>query len=133
MPRLSDPWFEAEFIGHISEDGRSYRRQGGEIEGAQAVFLYGPCGFGRTDGTHGLIVPFKNPRNAPPVPAAFEPTPRWEMSGSGLEDLSLTPSINCTVDPPEHRAAREAAGLKAGECAPGRQCWHGYITNGEVR
>ncbi len=130
--RLTDSWFEAEFIGHIAEDGRSYRRQGDAIEGAQAVLLYSPCGYGLTDGTHAVIVPFANPRNAPPVPSAFKPTPRWAMTGSGLHDLTLTPSIDCTVEKPEDIAANRAAGLQAGECLPGRRCWHGFITNGDV-
>lgn len=130
--RLTDPWFEAEFIGNIRDDGKGHRRQGDQIEGAQAVFLYSPCGYGMTDGTHGVIVPFANPRNAPAVPAAFEPTPRWQVSGTCLGDLTLTPSIDCTVDPPEHAEARRAAGLEPGECRPGRRCWHGFITNGEV-
>lgn len=128
--KLTDPWFEAEFIGAITET--SFRRLGGSIDGAQGVFLYSPCGYGLTDGTHGLVVAFANPRNAPPVPASFEPLPRWQMSGSGLDDLTLTPSINCQVDPPEHAEARRAAGLQPGECHPGRQCWHGWIANGEV-
>jgi hypothetical protein len=124
--RLVDPWFEAEFIGGITEAGSFHRLP--SIDGAQAVFFYGPCGYGETDGTHAVIVPFANPRNAPPVPAGFVPKYRWQMSGSALHDLSLSPSVNCAVGPgsPEHN-------LKPGECRPGRQCWHGFITNGEVR
>lgn len=129
--KLIDPWFEATFIGGIREDGGAFRRID-SIEGAQAVFLYSPCGYGLTDGTHGVIVPFANPRNASAVPAAFKPTPRWEMSGASLDDLTLTPSIDCTVENPEHAEANRAAGLQPGECRPGRRCWHGFITNGEV-
>lgn len=129
--KLTDPWFEAEFVGHISESG-SFRRQGADINGAQAVLLYGPCCYGQDAGAHGVIVPFANPRNAPPVPANFEPTPRWIMAGSGLHDLTITPSVDCTAEKPEHVEARRAAGFKPGECSRGRMCWHGFITNGEV-
>lgn len=47
----------------------------------------------------------------PNVPPTAEPGPgRWPMSGTGFDDLSLSPSI-----------------LLTSGCA-----WHGYITNGEV-
>lgn len=130
--RLTDPWFEAEFFGQIRADGRAWRRQGAAIEGAQGLFLWCPCGYGALDADgqerypldlslnkgrpHGLLVPFSNPRNAPPVPPDYGPVahdgshPRWTMTGTGLHDLSLTPSI--AVGEPE--------------------CWHGYITKGEV-
>lgn len=129
--KLTDPWFEAEFVGEISPHG-SFRRLP-SIEGAQALFLWSPCAFGNDARAHGLIVPFANPRNAPLVPANFEPKPRWQMAGSGLADLTLAPSIDCTRENPEHVAARRAVGLKPGECSQGHMCWHGYITNGEVR
>jgi hypothetical protein len=62
------------------------------------------------------MIPFANPRNAPAVPADHGPQsklnpdgprPRWIMSGTSLEDLTLTPSIDTG-------------------------CWHEYITLGEV-
>lgn len=130
--RLTDPWFEAEFIGDITETS-TFRRLGGHIQGAQGVFFYGPCGYGREDGTHAIVVAFANPRNAAAVPPGFKPLPRWTITGSSLDDLTLTTSIDCTVEKPEDVAAHRAAGLNAGECAPGRMCWHGFITNGEVR
>ena len=144
---LTDPWFEAEFYGGVFENRpcsetdpscchsvnhltSGYRRQGGNIEGAQGIFLYSPCSFGvdkgietrswRTSyrGAHGLLIPFSNPRNAPNVPDGHGPQsrdgkrrPRWTMSGTGLADLSLTPSV--AVGEPE--------------------CWHGYITSGIAR
>ncbi len=80
--RVTDPWFEAEFIGQVNATSGSHRRQGGEL--------------------------------------------------AGLHDLTLTPSINCQAEKPEHVEALRAAGLKVGECRTGRMCWHGFITNGEV-
>lgn len=130
MARLTDPWFGAEFYGQAAGDG--FTPQGPIIEGAQGLFLWCPCGFTDPryqvpDGgrPHGLIVPFANPRNAPAVPADHGPCssrdrtgprPRWQMSGTGLGDLTLTPSV--------------AVG---GGSAESPECWHGFITNGEVR
>jgi hypothetical protein len=133
MARLTDPWFEAEFYGNA--DSESYRLQGATIEGAQGLFLWCPCGYGKVDvkgkerypldlslnkgRPHGVLVPFANPRNAPTLPPEHGPHsrgdksvhPRWHMEGSSLEDLTLTPSI--AVGDPE--------------------CWHGFITSGEVK
>jgi Family of unknown function (DUF6527) len=136
LPRpLTDPWFEAEFYGGVFENRpcsetdpscchsvnhltSGYKRQGGSIEGAQGIFLYCPCSFGVDKGAHGLLIPFSNPRNAPNVPEGHGPQsrdgkrrPRWTMSGTGLADLSLAPSV--------------AVG--------GPECWHGFITTGIVK
>jgi hypothetical protein len=114
--QLTDPWFEAEFYGNANDRG-GHVRQGSNIEGAQGVVMYCPCCYGRDEGAHGLSIPFANPRNAPPLPANYGPTsrdgwrPRWQMSGTGLHDLTLTPSVDVGTD----------------------SCWHGFITKGEVR
>lgn len=119
--RLTEPWFAAKFIGEIAADSKSYRRLL-SIEGAQGVLFWCPCGYNKPeypiDGPrpHGCLIIFANPRNAPPAPADFGPAsrhdpnvhPRWQMSGSGLDDLTLSPSI-ATNDP---------------------ECWHGYVTAG---
>lgn len=132
MMRLTDTWFEAEFYGGVFENRlctdadccitaqphhhSGYRRQGTEIERAQGLFLWCPCRYG-TDDCHGLLVPFANPRNAPALPNDHGPVardgrhPRWTMTGTGLHDLTLTPSIAVGGSP---------------------ECWHGYITNGAV-
>jgi hypothetical protein len=128
MPRvvtaqLSDPWFAAKFYGQIDAD-RSFRHLP-SIEGAQGLFLWCPCGYGLPefplDGArpHGILVPFRNPRGAPPVPDGHGPIgrddktrPRWEMLGDSLENLSLSPSI--AVGPAE------------------AECWHGHITLGLI-
>ena len=120
--KLTDEWFDAKFYGRISDDGSfSYLES---IEGAQGLFLWCPCGFNNPryrepngGRPHGVLVPFANPRNAPPVPPNHGPMnkeathrPRWTMSGTGLNNLTVVPSI--AVDSPN--------------------CWHGFITNGEV-
>lgn len=38
---------------------------------------------------------------------------RWQVSGTGLGDLTLSPSVDCTASDPN--------------------CWHGFVTNGEIR
>lgn len=119
--RLTDPWFGAEFYGEVGADGH---RGLPSIEGAQGLFLWCPCGYGKAqyplggERPHGVMVPFSNPRNAPALPPDHGPCssqdpnhhPRWSMTGTGLDDLSTQPSV--AVGKP--------------------QCWHGYITNGEV-
>src|SRR5271165_3716463 len=111
LGRLLDPWYEAEFGGNAGPTG-SWRRQGDTIEGAQLVFLWCPCAYGNDARAHGLIIPFRNPRNAPVPEHNFgilsrdgQTKTRWEMSGSGLHDLTLSPSVD-VGDP---------------------SCWHGYI------
>ncbi len=127
--RLTDPWFSAEFYGSVREapEERSFRHQGGAIEGAQGLLLWCPCGFhdpkyrGPEAGRpHLVIVPFSNPRNAPSLPPEHGPTnsnggprPRWTMSGTGLADLTVSPSVLVGT--------------------PGKdECWHGWIQNGVV-
>lgn len=120
MPRLTDPWFEAEFYGQATE--YSYRLQGAELDGAQGLFLWCPCGYGKPaypingPRPHAILVPFANPRNAAALPANHGPVgkdkkrPRWTVSGSGLADLTISPSVD-VGDP---------------------SCWHGHIRVGEV-
>lgn len=56
-------------------------------------------------GDHQVLVWFRDRA----VPETEEPTPRWSVSGTGIEDLTLAPSINV------------------------RGCWHGFVRGGEVR
>lgn len=115
--KLTDPWFEAEFYGDVAADGSRHRR-GVQLDGAQGLFLWCPCSYGNDKRAHGLIVPFANPQGAPACPADHgpinsnpgQPRPPWAMSGTGLQDLTLSPSIDVGAD----------------------HCWHGYITNGEI-
>jgi hypothetical protein len=43
---------------------------------------------------------------------AGRPT-RWQVSGTSLGDLTLSPSVDCTGSDPN--------------------CWHGFVTNGEIK
>ncbi len=100
MPRkITDPEFEASFYVRTSPGFRCIDG----ITGAQGVFFLCPCG------KHTLCIPFKVPQGV----RAENTAPSWEMTGTGLHDLTLSPSINVggTVNDP---------------------CWHGWIQNGEV-
>lgn len=122
---LTDPWYDAKFYGRVGEGGEGYSWYLTSIEGAQGVQLWCPCGYGKPEyplkggRPHAIKVPFANPRNALELPANHGPIsthdpagprPRWQMSGTSLEDLTLSPSI--AVGKPE--------------------CWHGFITKGQV-
>lgn len=65
---------------------------------AQGIRFRCPCGAG-----HALVVWF----DGRGVPADEIPTPRWQVSGSGYADLTLSPSLD------------------AG-------CWHGFVRSGDV-
>jgi len=117
---LTDPWFEARFVRFWREDA-SYEETNG-LEGAQALFLWCPCGYGKPqyplEGArpHVVMIAFRNPIGAPTCTDQQcsrgrdgRPT-RWNVSGTSLEDLTLVPSID--VGRPS--------------------CWHGFITTGVV-
>ena len=114
--RLTDAWYEAQFGGRATPTG-GWHRQGSVIEGAQLIFLWCPCAYGDNERAHGLIIPFRNPRSAPVPAHNFGITtrdrktqPRWLMEGTGLHDLTLSPSVD--VGQPS--------------------CWHGWIKAGAV-
>ncbi len=65
-------------------------------------------------GAHSVLVWFAG-RN---IPSDLRPLPRWHHSGSSLQDLTITPSINLDVisrDKPHDKS----------DCK-----WHGFVTNG---
>lgn len=135
---LTDPWFEAEFYGEADDKGFRIAHEDGSpmtFAEAQGLFLWCPCGYGELDKEgkerypldlslncgrpHGILIPFANPPSGVQLPPEHGPKsrdgsthPRWTVSGSGLHDLTITPSIAVGSDP---------------------ECWHGWITNGEVR
>jgi hypothetical protein len=68
-------------------------------------------------GTHAIGVWFKDRG----VPDTEIPGPgRWVPSGTGYDDLTLSPSINIAV------------GAGAATCCMGTPGWHGHIINGNV-
>jgi hypothetical protein len=136
--RLTDAWFEVRFYGEVNGDSIRLVHEDGspmKFSEAQGLWLWCPCGFGLRDKDgkelypldlslnlgrpHGLQIPFANPPSGVQLPPDHGPVsrdglshPRWNVSGSGFDDLTITPSIAVGKDP---------------------ECWHGYITNGEIR
>lgn len=119
---------DGEFF-RVSEDGKG-RYCSDEINGAQGVLFQCPtCGIGKERGVsddgdgfivgaHYIAVCFANPVNAPVAPASFDKNPRWQMSGTSLDDLTLSPSVNCDIEGPN----REPSVCK----------YHGWVQNGDV-
>src|SRR5258706_317416 len=110
--KLTDPWFEAQFLRDIKRD-RSCTF-GGELEGAQGLFMYCSCGYGNFKRAHGLQIPFADrgvPENFGPVDDSGA-RPRWKVSGTGMADLTLKPSVLVGTSKDS--------------------CWHGHIEKGVV-
>lgn len=123
MPQLTDPWFGAKFYGEAEERSfRTHYPDGSLIpwNKAQGLFLWCPCAYGNDKKAHGLLVPFLNPPSGVALPTDHGPLsrdgkshPRWTVTGTGLHDITTSPSI--------------AVGSAKDEC------WHGFIINGEVK
>lgn len=133
---LSNPWFEAHFYaGVLTEGQKSYwshhpSQRPFTFAESQGLMIWCPCGFSllKEDGTerypldggrpHMVQIPFLNPPCGVPVPSDHGPMgrdgqrPRWTVSGTGLLDLTLMPSVAVGGD---------------------TECWHGFIQNGIVR
>lgn len=118
---------DGRFFGGVDPAARSSRLQGDRIDGAQGVMFQCPkCSEGKPSGdggvgfagAHYVRVCFANPRNAPVAPEAYDDNPRWQMSGTSLDDLTLSPSINLDVPGDD--------GTVSG-CR-----WHGWVKNGEA-
>jgi predicted RNA-binding Zn-ribbon protein involved in translation (DUF1610 family) len=119
---------------------------GNTVEGMQGVMFQCPsCGAGKEivvdheretggrprrfiAGAHYIRVFFANPRGVDVAPPDADlrndgtPNPRWTMSGTSLDDLTLTPSINCDIPWTD----------KDGVAHPSSCKYHGFVTNGEV-
>ena len=91
--------------------GESSSTRTDDIDEAQGLLFHCPQCFGTngtSSGTHSVICWFMGRG----VPDDRAPGPgRWLPTGTGYDDLTLSPSIRLT----------DGCG------------WHGYITNGEVR
>lgn len=86
------------------------------IEKAKGVMFLCPACWQRNEGpvgTHSVLIWFAGrgvPDSATPGPG------RWQVSGTCLDDLTLSPSVNLDCGP-EPRGCR----------------WHGWVQNGEAR
>jgi|SRR6478736_8270395 len=108
MTPLSE--LDAVFVTH-TPTGFYCDRSFGEAQGI--LFLCPSCyrKNGNSDiGVHSVLVWFKDRG----VPDTAEPLARWQLSGTSMADVTITPSINLATD--EHS----------------RDEWHGYVTNGHA-
>lgn len=110
---------EPVFIGKYAVNGGRagyYYYEFPSIDGAQGVMFTCPgCGG------HQILVWFKNPRGAQPVPADAEPGPyRGTVTGDSFDNLTLTPSIDLSKVDDQHPRH------------PGRCYWHGHVTDGQI-
>lgn len=100
--RFSDSHSHVTYFAHHDPE------QSEELAQAHGICFLCPVCFkknGGAVGTEHVLIWFA----ARPVPADYEPKPRWQVAGTSFEDLTISPSINVG---PEH--------------------WHGWIRNGEV-
>ena len=98
------------------KDGNFHEQR--ELSGAQGVMFICPLCQG-----HMVACWFKNPIGAEVVPADAEPKPgRWTQSGNGLNDLTLSPSVNLDCKTPEYYQQH-----------PNACRWHGWVKNGDAQ
>lgn len=104
--RLRD--LNAEFVRYVQAG--SFQRGSTAVSEAHGVIFDCPgC-----NGGHSVLVWFRDR----PVPSTEEPSSaRWEASGSTIDDLTLSPSIN--LDTESARIAKTC-------------CWHGWVKNGDA-
>jgi hypothetical protein len=101
--------FEPQFLRHEIRDGREVHVDVDKLDDAQGVMFLCPVCSARNGGAdaHGVLCWFRDcgvPDEAEPGPA------RWLVSGAGLGDLTLSPSV-----------------MLLSGCG-----WHGFITGGQV-
>lgn len=111
MARLRD--LNAHLVGQYDAAAESFHYLP-DMDGAQGILFLCPlCA------NHMVLCWFTNPSNAAKVPDDADPRPgRWEASGTGLDDLTLTPSVN--LDTPSARAQHTCL-------------WHGWVQGGEAK
>jgi len=108
MPSLRD--LNATFIGQYKPGG-SFHEQGELREKAQGLLFDCPL----LDG-HSIIVWFANSG----VPTEASPHFRWAVVGTGIDDLTLQPSINLDVKYTDEKGVQHDPGCR----------WHGFVING---
>jgi hypothetical protein len=108
---LISRWDTPDGVQHFTNGDRSLRHGGGiSFMCPVHTKLCTECGQ-HHPGSHRIVVWFENPVDG--LPPEFTATHRWTRTGETFETLSLTPSVNAQVADPT--------------------CWHGFITNGELR
>ncbi len=97
---------EAQFLRWSDESTFHFQD---EFAGAQSIMFLCPGCYARNGGavgTHSILVSFEGAG----VPPEYDRNPRWVVSGTGLDDLTLSPSISLGRTP---------------GCG-----WHGFIQHG---
>lgn len=123
---------DAWLFGNCEDKKRSFRRQE-SIVGAQGVMFQCPkCGEGKErgfedgrghiKGAHYIQVCFANPQGAPVASVVFDKNARWQMEGTSLDDLTLSPSINCDIAWRDDKGVEHESSCK----------FHGFVKNGDV-
>jgi hypothetical protein len=103
VTKLTD--LDAEFLTHESRDGREFLPHVLSLAEAQGVMFECPA-----CGKHSVLTWFKGRG----VPDTASPGPgRWAPSGTGLSDLTLSPSVDLSTS--------------ASPCK-----WHGWVKNGDA-
>lgn len=127
---------DAQWICDANESTQTYgRRTDGTVEKAQGILFQCPkCSEGKERGqderggfvvgAHYISVCFSNPRGALVAPDVIAGgKPRWEIvSGTTLDDITLSPSINCDIPWKD----------KDGVTHPSSCKFYGYIRNGDA-
>ena len=95
---------DARFVTDVLHDGYWGIGKCSTFEQAQGILFLCPKCFNESG--HSILVWFKD-RNVSP---SALPAPRWIATGTSLDDLTLSPSIDL-----------------------GGTDWHGFIINGEIK
>ena len=101
---------DAEFLTH-SPTG--FHRGPNIVDAQGIVFLCPSCyrKNGNSDvGVHSVLIWFADLG----VPEEAFPKPRWNVTGTSMADISITPSINLATD------------------EQSKDEWHGWVTNGHA-
>lgn len=113
---LIDPWYEASFLVGVDKGKEVlHGKKVPDFAGAHGLWLWCPCGWGKPDGyAHGLVIPFRGApeHNFGVISRDGKTRPKWMVTGTGLRDLTLHPSVDVG--------------------SAQRPCWHGWIKLGQV-
>lgn len=124
---------DARFLGRVIPAEKSAHYQE-SLDGAQALMFQCPsCGAGLERGeedgrrfirgAHYIKVCFSNPRGAAAAPVEYDDNPRWTIeAGSSLDDLTLSPSINCDIPWKNKEGVEHPSSCK----------FHGWVKNGDA-
>jgi hypothetical protein len=134
--RLRD--LDARFV-YAATKGASRLSDGDAVDGMQGVMFQCPkCSEGLergeedgrrfVRGAHYIRIFFANPRGVAAAPPDADlrsdgtANPQWQMRGTSIDDLTLTPSINCDIPWKDANGVEHESSCK----------FHGWVTNGDA-